>query len=64
MLPAMKKPTSRTQITVVWETIPDPDHHALLKAVAMMFNRRVPLSTGVDLTEHDRTLMCERPQDS
>lgn len=48
---------------VIWETVPDPDPHALLKAVAMLFNRRVPLSTGADLTKPDRTLLCERPSD-
>ena len=50
-------------ITVSWETIPAPDPHALLKAVAMLFNRRVPLSTDVDLTKNDVTLMCRRPPD-
>ena len=34
--------------------------HALLKAVAMLFRRRVPLSTGVDLTKRDEELMCRR----
>ena len=48
-------------LTVTWETVPDPDPHALLKAVAMLFNRRVPLSTDRDLTKDDRTLMCRRP---
>lgn len=50
-------------ITVKWEIVPNPDHHALLKAVAMLFRRRLPLSTGSDLTNPDKTLLCER-QDS
>ena len=37
---------------------------ALLKAVAMLFNRRVPLSTGADLTNDDKTLECRRTADS
>ena len=49
-----------TKVTVIWETVPDPDPHALLKAVAMMFNRQVPLSTDVDLTERNGTLHFRR----
>ena len=48
-----------TKLIVIWETVPDPDPHALLKAVAMLFNRRVPLSTGVDLTKNDEELVCK-----
>ena len=58
----MSKSTPQN-LTVSWETIPDPDPHALLKAVAMLFNRRVPLSTDADLTKNDVTLMCRRPPD-
>jgi hypothetical protein len=54
----MPEPLTPKKLTVVWETVPNPDPHALLKAVAMMFSRRVPLSTGVDLTKHDEELMC------
>jgi hypothetical protein len=57
----MPKPTMRAKLTVIWETVPNPDPYALLQAVAVLFRRRVPLSTGVDLTKPDRTLMCERP---
>ena len=46
---------TRTNLTVIWETVPDPDPHALLKAVAMLFNRRVPLSTDADLTNADKS---------
>lgn len=53
-----------TKLTVAWETVPDPDAHALLKAVAMLFHRRVPLSTGVDLTKRDEELLCRRPPES
>jgi len=50
---------------VSWETVPNPDPHALLKAVAMLFGRRVPLSTDADLTKPDKTLMCgQRPSKS
>jgi hypothetical protein len=49
---------------VIWETAPNPDPHALLKAVAIVFHRRVPLSTLADLTHTDKTLLCERPDDS
>src|SRR5258706_11015666 len=51
------------KLTVTWETVPDPDPYALLKAVALLFNRRVPLSTATDLTKPDKTLLCERPPD-
>lgn len=57
----MPKPATSNRITVIWETVPNPDPHALLKAVAMLFNRRVPLSTGADLTNDGKTLMCRRP---
>jgi hypothetical protein len=57
----MPKQPKHQKLTVIWENVPDPDPHALLKAVAMMFNRRVPLSTGVDLTKADEELMCRRP---
>lgn len=60
----MKKPPAPNSITVTWETAPDPDPHALLKAVAMLFNRRVPLSTAADLTKRDEELLCRRPQDN
>lgn len=53
-----------TKFTVIWETIPNPHPHALLKAVAMLFNRGVPLSTGLDLTKDDKTLSCGRPPKS
>ena len=49
-----------THLKVIWETVPDPDPHALLKAVAMLFNRRVPLSTTADLTRIDEELSCRR----
>jgi hypothetical protein len=52
----MQKETKRAKLNVVWETAPNPDPHALLKAVAMLFGRRVPLSTGGDLTSPDGTL--------
>jgi hypothetical protein len=48
------------KIAVVWLSANSPDAHALLKAVAMMFNRHVPLSTAADLTERDEELLCER----
>ena len=57
LMPKARKPI---KLNVIWETVPDPDLHALLKAVAMLFNRRVPLSTGVDLTKRDEELMCRR----
>jgi hypothetical protein len=56
----MPKPPKPNQLTVVWETIPEPDAHALLKAVAMMFHRQIPLSTGADLTPADEELSCRR----
>lgn len=61
---AMNKPPVSKSITVTWETSPDPDPRALLKAVAMLFNRQVPLSTGADLTKRDEELLCRRPQDN
>jgi len=48
------------KLTVTWETVPSPDPHALLKAVALLFQRQVPLSTGVDLTKRDEELLCRR----
>jgi len=57
-MPNKKRPR---QIEVTWETIPDPDSYALLQAVAMLFNRKPPLSTGADLTKHDEELSCRRP---
>ena len=61
-LPMPRQP-KQIKLTVIWETAPSPDPHALLKAVAMLFNRRVPLSTEADLTTRDDKLMCEQPQD-
>ena len=52
------------KIAVIWESTPNPDPHALLKAVAMLFNRQVPLSTVADLTQRDEELLCERPHES
>jgi hypothetical protein len=49
-----------TKLNVIWEAVPDPDPHVLLKAVAMLFHRRVTLSTGVDLTKPDKELLCRR----
>ena len=49
-----------TKITVIFEVVSDPDPHALLKAVAMLFGRRIPLSTGADLTKRDEELDCRR----
>ena len=62
--PPMPKRVPPNEITMIWETVPDPDSHALLKAVAMLFNRRIPLSTGADLTKHDEELSCTRHADS
>jgi hypothetical protein len=59
----MLKSHTPTKMTVIWETPPNPDHYALLKAVAIVFHRRVPLSTLADLTNTDKTLLCERPPD-
>ena len=59
----MTKSPKPANLAVIWETAPEPDYHALLKAVALMLNRRVPLSTAGDLTKHDKTLMCRRLQD-
>jgi hypothetical protein len=55
LMPHVRKPT---ELRVIWETVADPDPHALLKAVAMLFNRRLPLSTGVDLTKPEKELLC------
>jgi hypothetical protein len=56
-------PIKRKQdkLRVIWETVPNPEPYALLKAVAIVFDRRLPLSTGVDLTKTDAELLCERP---
>lgn len=59
----MYKHATNNQITVVWETGPNPDPHDLLKMVAMLFGRKVPLSTMPDLTTNDDELLCEQPQD-
>jgi hypothetical protein len=48
------------KIHIVWEDSPNQDRHALLKAIAIIFRRRVPLSTPSDLTNPDKTLLCER----
>jgi hypothetical protein len=56
----MDKTNQQTKLNVKWETVPDPDPYALLKAVAIVFRRKVPLSTGVDLTVPDKTLICGR----
>jgi hypothetical protein len=48
-----------TKLKVIWETVPNPDPYALIKAVALLFDRRIPLSTSADLTKHDDTLKCE-----
>ena len=61
-LPMPRQP-KQVKLKVIWETAPNPDRHVLLKAVAMLFNRRVPLSTEGDLTTRDDKLMCEQPQD-
>ncbi len=47
----MPKRAKPTHILVTWEAVPNPDPYALLKAVAMLFNRKVPLSPDVDLTK-------------
>jgi len=60
----MTKPRKSTELSVIWETAPDAEPHALLRAVAILFNRRVPLSKGADLTNTDKTLMCRRPAHS
>ncbi len=56
----MVKPQKPNKLSVMWETIACPDDHALLRAVALLFKRKVPLSTDADLTERDKTLSCER----
>jgi hypothetical protein len=61
---AMHKFLKPTKIAVIWETVPNPDPHALLKAVALLFHRRVPLSTDKDLTNTDKTLLCRRSEKS
>ncbi len=60
----MKQPSRSKQLAVIWKTVPDPDPHTLLKAVPMVFNRRLPLSTGVDLTKRDAELLCRRQPES
>ena len=62
--PPMSKLQRPTTFVVIWETVPDPDPHALLKAVAMLFHRGIPLSTGADLTARDEELLCRRPPES
>ncbi len=57
----MIQPGQSTKLKVIWEKVPDADPHALLKAVAMLFHRRVPLSTDTDLTRGDEELSCRRP---
>ena len=59
----MPNSNTTTKLTVTWETSPNPDAYALLRAVAIVFHRRVPLSTLADLTNTDKTLLCERPPD-
>lgn len=61
--PPMSHPPA-TPIVITWETVPEPDPHALLKAVAILFGRRVPLSTGTDLTNTDVTLSFRQPHDN
>lgn len=56
----MPNPTKPIKLAVIWETVPDPDPYALLKAVAMVFNQPIPLSTDPDLTHSDKTLSCGR----
>ena len=58
----MTKLNQPTKLTVIWQVALDTDPHAMLKAVALLFHRRVPLSTSADLTNKDKTLMCEQPQ--
>jgi len=58
----MAKP-KQNNLEVIWESAPDPDPHALLKAVAMVFHRRVSLSTETDLTKPDEELLCTRQAD-
>jgi len=59
----MRNPLNHNPIKVLWETAPESDPYDLLKVVAMLFDRRVPLSTMSDLTTNDDELLCERPQD-
>jgi len=56
----MLRPTKATKLEVQWETIPEADHYAFIKAVALVLRRKAPLSTGVDLTRSPAELMCER----
>jgi len=56
----MQNSTDPNRILVTWEPNASPDRHALLKAVALVFHRTIPLSTAADLTELDKTLSCER----
>jgi hypothetical protein len=61
----MPRQPEQIKLKVIWETASNPDPHALLKAVAMLFGRRTPLSTDADLTKADKTLMCgQRPSKS
>lgn len=34
-----------SDLRVIWEAVPDPDGHALLKAVEMLFKRKQPMNT-------------------
>jgi len=54
------KPNKAVKLTVTWETVPNPDPYDLLKAVALVFRRQVPLSPGVDLTVPHKTLKSEQ----
>ena len=51
------------KLRVFWEPPAKPDHHALLKAVAMLFGRKVELSTDADLTNTDEELLCRRREE-
>jgi hypothetical protein len=52
----MPRQPEQIKLKVIWETAPNPDPYALLKAVAMLFGRRIPLSTDANLTKTDKTL--------
>ena len=56
----MRKRNPQAKLEVVWEAIPNPEPHTVLKVVAMLFHRRVPLSTVTDLTLSDEELSCRR----
>jgi hypothetical protein len=55
----MANNTKSIKLKVIWEIAPDPDPYALIRALAILFDRRIPLSTEADLTKHDDTLKCE-----